>query len=86
MLIVATVLAVRDYGSKSTIFKVGIAALVDYVIQIILGFIALGSDVTIVVHLTNAFLLVVIVTYLISFADSAERTPGLHPPMTGTMR
>jgi len=40
----------------------------------ILGLFAFGSGVAIVVHLTNAFLLAVIVTYLISFADSADKT------------
>jgi hypothetical protein len=34
---------------------------------------ALGSAAIIVVHLTNAFLLAVIVTYLISSVDSADR-------------
>jgi heme A synthase len=80
VLIVATVLAVRQYGSRSTLFKVAIAAIVDFVVQGVLGLIALGSDAAVVVHLTNAFLLAVFVTYLISFADSAEKasTP-LHP-------
>src|SRR2546426_236897 len=44
VLIIATVLAVRQYGSKSTLFRVGIAATVDFVVQVILGLIALGSD------------------------------------------
>ncbi len=79
VLIAATVLAARDYSSQSNIFKVGIAAIGDFVVQIILGFIGLNSDVTVVIHLTNAFLLGVIVTYLISFADSAAKasTPVL---------
>ena len=74
VLIVATVLAARTYSKQSNIFKVGIAATADYVVQIILGFIALNSGVTVVIHLTNAFLLGVFTTYLISFADSAEKT------------
>jgi hypothetical protein len=50
------------------------AAIADYVVQI-MGFIALGtnSGVVVVIHLTNAFVLGVLVTYLISFADSADK-------------
>ena len=73
VLIFATAFAAREYGSKSTLFKTGVASIADYVVQIILGFVALGSDAVVVVHLTNAFLLGVIVTYLISFADIADK-------------
>jgi heme A synthase len=73
VLIAATVLARRDFGVDSTLFKVGLAAIVDFVIQGILGLFSFGSGVAVVVHLTNAFLLAVIVTYLISFADSANK-------------
>ena len=69
---VTTVLARRDFGTSSTLFKVALASIADFVVQGILGLFALGSDVAVVVHLTNAFLLAVIVTYLISFADSAD--------------
>ena len=93
VLIIATVYAARQLGSKSALFRTGIAAIADYVVQIILGFIALGtnSGVVIIVHLTNAFVLGVLVTYLISFADSAEKaSTSLHsqPPTAspGTMR
>jgi heme A synthase len=82
VLIIATVYAASELGSKSTLFRTGIAAIADYVVQIILGFIALGtnSGVIIVIHLTNAFVLGVLVTYLISFADSAEKTStSLNP-------
>ena len=82
VLIVATVYAARELGSKSTLFRTGIAATADYVVQIVLGFVALGlnNDAVVVVHLTNAFVLGVLVTYLISFADSAEKTSAsLHP-------
>jgi hypothetical protein len=91
VLIIATVYAAMELGSKSTLFRTGIAAIADYVVQIILGFIALGtnSGVVIVVHLTNAFVLGVLVTYPISFADSAEKV-SLHPQSPtaspGTMR
>src|SRR6266571_8156418 len=73
VLIAATVLARRDFGVDSTLFKVGLASIVDFVIQGILGLFSFGSDVAVVVHLTNAFMLAVIVTYLISFADSADK-------------
>jgi len=82
VLIIATVYAVRELGSKSTLFRTGIVAIADYVVQIILGFVALGlnNDAVVVVHLTNAFVLGVLVTYLISFADSAEKASApLHP-------
>ena len=86
VLIVATVLAMRDYGSASTLFKVAIASIVDFVVQGILGLIALGSDVFVVVHLTNAFLLAVIVTYLISFADTADRAAATLRPQASTIQ
>ena len=75
VLVIATVYATIELGSKSTLFRTGVAAIADYVVQIILGFIALGtnSGAVIVVHLTNAFVLGVLVTYLISFADSADK-------------
>src|SRR2546422_3672516 len=73
VLIVSTVLARRDFGVNSTLFKVALAVIVDFVVQGILGLFAFGSGVAVVVHLTNAFLLAVIVTYLISFADSADK-------------
>jgi heme A synthase len=82
VLIIATVYAASELGRKSTLFRTGIAAIADYVVQIILGFIALGtnSGVVIVIHLTNAFVLGVLVTYLISFADSAEKaSTSLNP-------
>ncbi len=85
VLIVTTVFASMELGSKSTLFRVGVVATIDYVIQIALGFIALplidsvsGDDV-VLVHLTNAFALAVLVTYLISFADSADRAAVLGP-------
>jgi len=50
------------------------SAIADFVVQIILGFITLNSTLTVVIHLTNAFLLGVFTTYLISFVDRAEKT------------
>ena len=73
VLIATTVLARIDFGVSSTLFKVAVASIVDFVVQGILGLFSFGSDIAVVVHLTNAFLLAVIVTYLISFADSADR-------------
>jgi heme A synthase len=80
VLIIATVYAARELGSKSALFRVGIASIADYAIQAALGFSALFSsnDYVVVVHLTNAFLLGVLVTYLISFADSADKNSALH--------
>jgi len=82
ILIVTAVLAVRAYSRKSTLSRVAIAAIADFIVQIMLGLGAFGSDVIVVVHLTNAFILAVLVTYLISFADSAEkvRAPLMSVP------
>ena len=74
VLIITAVLARRDFGTTSTLFKVGLVSILDFVVQGILGLFSFGSGVAIVVHLTNAFLLAVIVAYLISFADSADKT------------
>ena len=76
-LIVATVYAVRELGTKSTLFRVGIAAIVDFIIQIGLGIGIIYNNnydsTTVVIHLTNAFVLAVLTTYLISFADAADK-------------
>ena len=87
VLIIATVYAAKQLGSKSTLFRTGIAATADYVVQIILGFVALGlnNDAVVVVHLTNAFVLGVVVTYLISFADSADKASMAMHPSTPTV-
>ena len=53
VLIAATVLARRDFGVDSTLFKVGLAAIVDVVVQGILGLFSFGSGVAVVVHLTT---------------------------------
>ncbi len=85
VLIIATALAFRTYGRQANMFKVGIAAIADFILQIILGFVALNinanTGLTIVVHLTNAFVLGVFTTYFISFADSAEKTTAVNPGM-----
>jgi len=75
VLIIGTGFAAKEYGSKSTLFKTSIAVIADYVVQIILGFtaLALSNDTIVVIHLTNAFLLAVIATYMISSADSADK-------------
>ena len=73
VLIVAAVLAGRSYGTGSTLFKVSLAAIVDFVIQGLLGLSSFNLGVPLVIHLTNAFLLAVLVTYLISFADRADQ-------------
>lgn len=80
VLIVATIFGFRELGSKSTLFRVGIVAIVDFLVQ---GGIGIGAilnnydPTTVVVHLTNAFVLTVLVTYLISFADSADKAAAL---------
>jgi heme A synthase len=80
VLIVATVLGLRNYGSKSNLFRVGAASIIIFVIQGILGLISFGSSIAVVVHLTNAFVLAVVVTYMISFADSLDKSPAPRAP------
>src|SRR5206468_10517367 len=88
VLIVATVYAVREYGSRSTLFRVGMASIADYVAQVVLGAfaLALGPGVIAVVHLTNAFLLTVIGTYLNSLADSADKASMTRPAGSTAIR
>ena len=81
-LLVTTALAVRDFGLLSSLSKVAIASVADFVLQGILGLMAFNSAVAIVVHLTNAFLLAVLVTYLISFVDSADNAARSGAPPT----
>jgi len=81
VLIVATVLGLRSYGSRSNLFRVGAASIVIFVVQGILGLFSFGSSVAIVIHLTNAFVLAVIVTYMISFADSLDKSHGPRAPI-----
>jgi heme A synthase len=89
MLIVTSVFASRAYGTGSTLFKVGLAGIVDFVIQGLIGLFSFNQGVPLVVHLTNAFLLAVIVTYLVSFADSADKAsialPSKIQTAPGTM-
>src|SRR6266496_5454863 len=55
VLIVATVYAVRAYGSRSTLFRVGMASIADYVVQVVLGVFALvlGPGVIVVFYFFN---------------------------------
>jgi heme A synthase len=52
-------LVVREFGTKSTAFRISIAALLDFIIQGSLGFVAnsTNSDGLVLVHLTNAFIM-----------------------------
>lgn len=86
VLIVATVYGARMLGRKTALFRVGIAAIIDFIIQAVLGLTALitSNDAIVVVHLTNAFVLGVLVTYLISFADSADKAAAMSMPKTGS--
>ena len=71
-LVATTLLGARDFGRGSNMVKVGIAAILVFVLQGALGFVAFGSDVVVVVHLANAFILGILVTYFIIFADAAD--------------
>ena len=74
----------QRFRCHSTLFKVTLASIVDFVIQGILGLFSVESGIAVVVHLTNAFLLAVIVTYLISFADSADNASATIALQTKT--
>ncbi len=82
VLIAATALIARSYGSKSSVFRLCIAAIADFVLQGALGFLAFGSDTVVVIHLTNAFILAVIVSNLIVQADRplTVQVPVAKPP------
>lgn len=85
LLVVATGLAVRNFGRSSNMFKVGVAAIIDFILQGTLGFVAFGgSSLVVVVHLANAFILGTLVTYLIVFADRADKdmVPKVGMPYT----
>ncbi len=82
VLILATVLASRAYGTGTNLFKVGLVAILDLVLQGIIGLLSFNAGVPLVIHLTNAFVLAILVTYLISFADTADKT-ATHLPSAG---
>ena len=73
VLIVTTGLGAREYGRRSNLVKVGIAAILVFVLQGLLGLAAFDSATVVVVHLANAFILGTLVTYFIIFADSADK-------------
>jgi heme A synthase len=85
VLVVTTVLARRDFVVSSTLFKAAVASIADFVVQGILGLFSFGPDVAVVVQVTRAFLLAVIVTYLISFADTADKASASLLSQTKTM-
>jgi heme A synthase len=85
VLIIATALARRDYGTSSNLFKVAIVAIADFVLQAILGFTSFNAGLPVVVHLTNAFVLAILVTYLISFADSGDKSSRTRKTTPGKM-
>ena len=58
-------LIVKQLGMKSKPFRYSIIAIVDFIIQGILGFISFNSNVATMVHLANAVILMVIVVMLI---------------------
>src|SRR2546428_8841127 len=63
VLIVTAVLARRNFGTTSILFKVGLGFILHFFVQRKLGLFAFGSWVAHVVHPTNRFPLPVIVTY-----------------------
>ena len=74
VLIIATALSAKTFGTGSNLVKVGLTAIIDFVIQGLLGLFSFQGGLAVVVHLTNAFVLAILVTYLISFADSADKS------------
>jgi hypothetical protein len=84
VLIVTAVLFARSYGSKAPVFRISLAAIVDFTIQGALGFLAFNSDTVVVVHLANAFILAILATNMIAIADrpivaqvAAAKPPGI---------
>jgi hypothetical protein len=69
VLIALTAVTAKSMGTKSITFKLSIAVIIDFVIQGLLGFtaMALNSNQFILVHLTNAFILIVLASMLISY-------------------
>ena len=84
VLIIATVFSARTFGTGSNLVKVGLVAIVDFVIQGLLGLFSFQGGLSVVVHLTNAFVLAILVTYLISFADTADKALGATRSPTAT--
>src|SRR5215831_13875382 len=80
VLAVTTGLSARTYGRRSNIVKVGLAAILVFIFQGFLGFAAFSSDTIVVVHLANAFILGILITYFIMFADSAEKSLAKAQP------
>jgi heme A synthase len=71
VLIALAVVSARSLGAKSIVFRLSIAVIVDYVIQGILGFASSAyGDQLVLIHLTNAFILAVLATTLISYNRS----------------
>ena len=74
-LLFAVALGAKDFGRGSSMFKVGIAAILVFVLQVTLGVVVLitSSNYVVVVHLANAFILGILATYLIISADAADK-------------
>ena len=74
-LLATVALGARDFGRGSNMVKVGIAAVLVFLLQVALGVYVLisSSNVIVVVHLANAFILGILATYLIVFADAADK-------------
>jgi heme A synthase len=74
VLLALTAMSARSLGTNSIIFKLSIAVVIDFIVQGILGFIALPTtsymNDVVLIHLTNAFILAVLATTLISFNRS----------------
>lgn len=83
VLLVTVGLGAKDFGRRSNMVKVGIAAILVFLLQAALGIyiISTGSLVVIVVHLANAFIIGTLVTYLIIFADAADKALSRMGPM-----
>src|SRR5579862_3901276 len=85
VLVALTAVSARTMGTKSIIFRLSIAVIVDFVIQGLLGFLAFNSDEIVLVHLTNAFILAILATMLISYNRAiAPVEASAHAAATGT--
>ena len=66
-------LIVKQFGTKSKPFRYSLIAVIDFIIQGIIGFVSFNSGIALVVHLANAIVLLIIFVMLI-------RTVARMPP------
>lgn len=89
VLVALMAVSARTLGTQSIIFKLSIVVVIDFVVQGALGFAALPTTIymsdIVLIHLTNAFILAVLATTLISYNRSiAPIEASAHAAAAGT--